>query len=168
MDLDKIVVNATKVTEKLWIGNQASAHSVEFLQKNNIKLIVNCTKHIPFVRTKGVFHIRLPVNDPADITTLEHPDAKMWVDNIDSVLEIIHYYTHSLGVNVLVHCHRGMQRSASVVTAYVMRFIMEKNLSESEKLSTAIGDLVTRRKIAYNAGRNVNFIVPLKYYVKNL
>ena len=41
-DVDEIVPN-------LWLGNADSALNVDFLLKNDINVIVNCTKNKPFV-----------------------------------------------------------------------------------------------------------------------
>lgn len=81
------------------------------MRKHKIRLIVDASKNIPFSfdRIPGY---RVPVDDAPweNDTMLSH--LPVVVRAIDDVLR------HKRGV--LVHCRAGMQRSATVVAAYIM------------------------------------------------
>jgi protein-tyrosine phosphatase len=73
--------------------------------------IVNCTKDLPMVGPG----IRLPVDDDLSAEAMD-----TMAQNLPRVLSIIDS-VRSSGRNVLVHCFAGQQRSAAVVTAYMMK-----------------------------------------------
>jgi len=103
---------AKEIIPGLWIGSEGDSQSRSFFRQHNIGLIVNCSKTIPFKSTTGIDEYRVPIDDdPRDNATLVN-HLPVVVRTIDAVL--------SRGKSVLVHCRAGMQRSASVVAAYIM------------------------------------------------
>ena len=40
--------NVTEIIPGLWLGNHQSAIDIDFLKKNNINFILNCTPNTPF------------------------------------------------------------------------------------------------------------------------
>jgi protein-tyrosine phosphatase len=109
--------HAVEVEEGLFLGNKQTALSSEFHRQHNIMLVINCTNTVPFLKpvvNNGVTYIRVPVNDnraPEEIKKLE--------SFIPEIVHLIHVHL-SLGHNVLVHCRAGRQRSAAVVSAFLM------------------------------------------------
>jgi dual specificity MAP kinase phosphatase len=88
----------------------ADAHNVRKAKKKRFGLVVNCTADVPDVLPLPIY--RVPVDDwsgHADLLLRHLPGA---VQAIDAAL--------SRGQKVLVHCYAGIQRSASVVAAYLM------------------------------------------------
>lgn len=74
--------------------------------------VINCTKDLPMVQTKGG-GTRLYVDD--------HPSSEQ---TMSSSLNLMVSYIHdhvSQGKDVVVHCFAGQQRSAAVVAAYLMK-----------------------------------------------
>ena len=58
--------NANMIQKGLWLGNINSAYSEAFLRRHNIKLVINCTYHIPtpnFYKRMKIDTIRLPLNN---------------------------------------------------------------------------------------------------------
>lgn len=104
--------NAHLILPGLWLGNGKASMDEEFLKKNNIKVIFNCTKDLPFhssVRKR----YRVPVND--NLKQEEIRNLELWSFEIVYKLSREHK-KH----NVLVHCYAGMQRSAAVVAMYLI------------------------------------------------
>ena len=104
--------NADLVLPGLWLGNAKSSMDEEFLKKNNIVCVFNCTKQLPFhshIRKR----YRVPVDD--NLRAEEIRNMELWS------FETIYKLTkeHKQGA-VLVHCHAGMQRSACVVAMYLI------------------------------------------------
>ena len=110
--------NANMIQKGLWLGNIKSAYSVAFLRKHNIKLVINCTDHIPtpdFYKRMKIRTIRLPLNN----------------HNININNKIMYYYLSAVeyeiynalqhNKNVLVHCFEGKHRSAAVIEYFLMK-----------------------------------------------
>uniref|UniRef100_A0A6C0IG47 Uncharacterized protein n=1 Tax=viral metagenome TaxID=1070528 RepID=A0A6C0IG47_9ZZZZ len=105
-----------KISENLFVGG------IESSQKrwNEFKLIVNCTKDIPFPsQNKGLNNpecIRIPVNDTPD--ECDNMTKYMMETN---VLQRISEYIRK-GEPVLVHCYAGMQRSCALIACYLIKY----------------------------------------------
>ena len=159
--------SADEVIPGLWIGNQASSGDVHFLKRHEIKTIINCSTHIPFVdhsEHKRVA-VRIPVLDPGPFKPLGYPDVAKMYKALPDAVEIIKQSLEKGGV--LVHCHAGMQRSAAVVVAYLLHHHFEgcKNIDESYK--RAVKYLREKRARVFYHGWHVNFQHAIKRYMKH-
>ena len=107
--------------------------------------IVNCSKNLPMVHAYGM---RLPVDDDLQADSLETMSRALpvVVDHIESVV--------ATGGNVLVHCAAGQQRSAAVVTAYLM--------SKGMSMQDAVARVQAKKRDAFLTG--INFMKSLKDY----
>lgn len=74
--------------------------------------LINCTKDLPMIYTKGG-GTRLYVDD--------HPSSEQTMSSSLSLMVRYMDDQISLHKDVVVHCFAGQQRSATVVAAYVMR-----------------------------------------------
>ena len=73
----------------LWIGNYKAALDYDFLKNNNISVIVNCTKEIPFIydivdKPIKLETVRIPIFD-----TTSDIDNKIMNDKLDYVIPFI-------------------------------------------------------------------------------
>lgn len=93
----------------LWLGDYKDAEHVPF----ETKLVVNCTKNIPFF-SKDAQNIRIDVDDTPDDTDIML-NAWTKTDLFESMLNHI-MQQH----DVLVHCQMGRQRSAATIAAFLM------------------------------------------------
>lgn len=137
---------ANLIIPGLWLGNMEAAKSKEFMKKNNIKLIINCSNDIPNFYENNIQTIRIPVDD-----SLKDKDFVIMSKYIPSIIEIIYRNIYS-GNNVLVHCYAGMQRSACVVSAFLMYYL---HLDTYESILY----IKSRRNIAFTP--YVNFLKSL-------
>jgi protein tyrosine phosphatase len=104
---------ADEIIRGLWIGNARDAADGEWLRTNGIQVVFNCTKTLPF-HPSVPYQYRIPVDDnlqPAEIKNME-----TWAPEI--AYKILHEY--NAGRRILVHCHAGMQRSATAVAFFLM------------------------------------------------
>lgn len=170
MDINSYISSCTQILPGLWLGNEAASQNENLIRKNRITLIVNCSKKIPNAfdvfptpragNALDVRYIRLPVNDPGPLV---NPSRNQ--DNLDMIVlvpqaaKIIHEFINR-GENVLVHCHAGAQRSATVVVYYLMRY---GKFHVTPEFTNALSQ--RRIQILYNSA--VNYVVskrPFVYY----
>jgi len=105
--------DANLILPRLWLGNKKASMDTEFLTKNNITVVFNCTKDLPF--HTGVLHrYRVPVDDNLEDVEIRH--MYEWAPEI--VFKLLHEY--KAGNAILVHCFAGMQRSAAVIALFLM------------------------------------------------
>jgi len=175
-DENLTIVSADEVLPGLWIGNQAASQSAEWLDSNEIKTVINATKHLPFVG--GRVNIRIPVNDPGPFNDLNQEDVATMYRALPCAVDMLH---HSLGKGaVLVHCHAGMQRSAAVVTGYLAKYYFhnldnpknggQQDLSD-DRVANALFErsrkfLHKKRSKVFYQNWYVNFEKAIKQYIK--
>lgn len=174
MDINSYISSCTQILPGLWLGNEAASQNANFVNKNHITLIVNCSKKISnafevshISNTPGIRYIRLPVNDPGPLIV---PSRNQ--DNLDMIIlvpqaaEIIRESLNR-GESVLVHCHAGAQRSATVVIYYLMRYGRFRitpeftNAMPQKQIqilyNSAVNYVVSKRPFVYYGGLHNNF-----------
>ena len=124
--------NANEIIPRLWLGNVKASMDEDFIRRNNISVVFNCTKNLPFSPIIPIKY-RVPVDD--NLEEEEIRNMELWSREI--AYKIIVEYQE--GKTILVHCMAGMQRSAASVAfmliAYykisatdAMKFIKEKRM----------------------------------------
>jgi protein-tyrosine phosphatase len=106
-------MSADCIVPRVWLGNKHAAADPDFLRENNIRVVFNCTKTLPFHETV-LRKYRIPVDDnlePSEIANLER-----WAP--ESIYKLVAEYNR--GESILVHCHAGMQRSAAVMAMFLI------------------------------------------------
>ncbi|KNZ78667.1 Dual specificity protein phosphatase 12 [Termitomyces sp. J132] len=98
-----------EVTPGLWIGDLASALNVEKLRTHGIYSILSAMRGRLTIQETFIQH-QVLLDDTEDTDILQH------------LLPSIHFIEAELnkGRGVLVHCHAGVSRSASLIAAYLM------------------------------------------------
>jgi hypothetical protein len=141
------------ILKNLWLGNLDAAQDRDFLTKNGIRLVINCTNDLPnyHENDKNINYIRIPVDD-----SLLKKDFMIMTEYL---FRIIPYLDEMLKSNVpvLIHCYAGMQRSACVVAAYLIK--------NKVPLYKAIHFIQKKRNIAFTP--QINFIDSLLLFAVN-
>lgn len=100
---------AKEIVPGLWIGSEKDAMTPEMTRD---KFVVNCTPDSSLKPGNAFGYEQIRIND--------HPtEHQKLLDALPVIVREIDEHM-SLGKQVLVHCRAGMQRSASVVAAYLM------------------------------------------------
>lgn len=140
---------ANEIIPGLWLGNRRASEDSEFLQKNNIHVVFNCTKDLPFspiISPQGRY--RIPVHD--NLEEEEIANMERWSKEI--VYKLLQEYKS--GKAILVHCMAGMQRSAAAVAMMLIAHLRIHALDAYQYIKE-------RRPIAFhpraNFGRAIDY-----------
>jgi len=164
--------NADEIIPRLWLGNVRASQDEDFIRRENIDVIFNCTKDLPFLyeerryssttkdlpflyeerryssMTKDLpFPFNLPkqYRVPVDDNLKEEEirNMELWSPEIAHKLLTLYNKGHT----ILVHCYAGMQRSAACVA---MLLIALKHITAE----AAMKHIISRRPIAFQPGAN--------------
>lgn len=112
--------------------------------------VINCTKDFPMIRETG---LRLAIDDNGSMEAM-----KGLLEALPYVTDKIHALAQQ-GINVVVHCLAGQQRSPAVVAAYLIHYM-------GLTLDQAIQFVKLKKHDAFLFG--VNFQSALEWYVESL
>jgi len=145
----------SEILPGLWIGGAIGASNPDFFKKNQIQSVLNCTYDLPnFFEEQGVKYHQLKVND-----TLLQKDMVDMFRGLPTAIYWLYDHHDKKKLNVLVHCHQGIQRSVTAVVAYLYH-------TRIKNLEACINHVIKKRNIAYFQGTRCNFIGPLKNLCK--
>ena len=108
-------MSVKEIIPGLWLGDKNISMNRQFFKDNNIEIVINCSKDLPFINLE-VEKVRLKVHD------------NLQKDEIISMYNLLEYTTKYINdnlllcKNILVHCYAGKQRSATLVVAYIMTY----------------------------------------------
>ena len=138
---------------RLWLGNVRASQDEDFIQRENIDVIFNCTKDLPFLYEERRSltmpkQYRVPVDD--NLQEEEIRNIELWSPEIAHKLLTMYNKGHT----ILVHCYAGMQRSAACVAILLIAL---KHISAED----AMNYIRSRRPVAFqpraNFGRAIAF-----------
>lgn len=126
----------SQILSYLYLGGKVDAKAKEVLQKLKIKYILNCTPQRTvdpengcpnfYEKERSFIYKRIPIFDNQGEDILAHMETAF-----KFIEEGKHYG------NVLVHCHKGVSRSASFVIGYLMKkneFTLEEALAHVQMI----------------------------------
>jgi len=138
---------ADEIIPRLWLGNAKASMDENFIRQNNIVVVFNCTKNLPFSPIIPIQY-RIPVDD--NLEEQEIRNMELWSDEI--AYKITKEYME--GKTILVHCAAGMQRSAASVAFMLIAHSKMRALD-------AMKFIKQKRSIAFypraNFGRSIDF-----------
>ena len=107
------VSHAHEIVPGIWLGDRNAAKDSKWLNENNITVVFNVTKDLAFA-TEIKKQYRIPVDD--NLQPEEIRNMTQWSQ--EAVYKVLE--EHNKGNKILVHCFAGMQRSAAIVTMYLI------------------------------------------------
>lgn len=132
--------HAHEIIPRLWLGNVKAALDEDFLRRQHIVTVFNCTKDIPFSPMTPVKY-RIPVDD--NLKEEEIRNMELWSAEI--AFKITAEYLD--GKAILVHCAAGKQRSAASVAFMLIAHLKMRALD-------AMNLIRERRPIAFQPRAN--------------
>ena len=139
--------NADEIIPRLWLGNVRASQDEDFIQRENIDVIFNCSKDLPFLFSIPKQY-RVPVDD--NLQEEEIRNIELWSPEIAHKLLTLYNKGHT----ILVHCYAGMQRSAACVAILLIAL-------KHMKAEDAMNYIRSRRPVAFqpraNFGRAIAF-----------
>lgn len=124
------VIFPAHIIENVYLGSSLCANNKIVLQKLNIKYVLNCTTEVQneFENDKelNITYKRVPVEDSSMENITEYfEEAYEFIQNAINEKK-----------NILVHCHYGISRSATIVIMYLMwshHWSLEKSYKYTKK-----------------------------------
>lgn len=107
------IPNAHEIVPGIWLGNRNAALDTKWLKQQEIMVVFNATKDIPFCPVIKKQY-RIPVDD--NLQPEEIRNMTQW--SHEAVYKIIE--EQQKGHTILIHCAAGMQRSAVLVGMYLI------------------------------------------------
>ena len=145
-------MSVAEIIPNLWLGNIKIAKNKQFFDDNNISIVINCSRDIPFY-SNYTNNIRISVND-----NLKHNEIVRLYKYMDKSSNLIHKELLD-NKSILVHCYAGVQRSASIIAAYLIKY-------GEMSLKTAILSIKSKRHNAFTP--SVNFLEALIQFEKDI
>ena len=112
-----------EVISYLHLGGVDVYNDNEFFKTHQVDLIINCTREFetPPAR-RCILTVQFCVSDIRSMEkTKRERDASIVLDTLPALVDLIHAHV-SMGKHVLVHCQHDLQRSPTVVVAYIRRY----------------------------------------------
>ena len=131
-----------KINDNIYIGNINTSQNSEFIKNNNIIIIINCSKDIPFY-SNHTKNYRIPVND--DFSTYSIVRMTYYLKYL---IPLINNHLNN-GEILFIHCRAGMQRSATFLAGLLMYHYKLNKL-------TAIKLIRNKRSICFLPSGNFN------------
>ena len=139
--------DANLIIPRLWLGNARASMDEDFIKRNNINVVFNCTKNLPFSPIIPIKY-RIPVDD--NLEEDEIRNMELWSAEI--AYKIMTEYSY--GKTILVHCAAGMQRSAASVAFMLIAYLKIRALDVMKMIKE-------KRPIAFypraNFGRSIDY-----------
>lgn len=113
-----------KITNQIFLGDYKSSQNTDFLKKNKINIILNCTTNLK--NNKNIKTYRIAIED--DLKILSILKMKKMLPLINHLID----YHINNGDIILINCRAGMQRSATIVASFLMyKYGLTKNQAVS-------------------------------------
>jgi protein-tyrosine phosphatase len=105
---------ANEILNGIWLGECNAASNRDFIIKNNIKSIINISKSCPNY-FNDINYLNIPIE--------EHEVNIYDIINIFKVTNKYIFHQLKKGNNILIHCSKGHTRSASIIGAFIIKYL---------------------------------------------
>jgi protein-tyrosine phosphatase len=138
---------AIEIINGLYLGSKIDSHNPVFLASRKIKVIINTTTEIPFIKdceNLGIQCIRVPIsNEYAKQNDEYYYQFRDLCKLIDLKLQ--------QNKNIIVHCNSGKTRASTLILAYLMFKLRKLDKNKVYKLLETKYQLVPIEKNLFSA-----------------
>ena len=103
----------TEIIPRIYLGNAYNARDYYTLKKNNVKLIVNCTKEFPNFFENDFIYYNVPILDENNTNI-----SLYFNDTIEKIHKI---YNEDNNNAIFIHCFMGASRSVAILIGYLIK-----------------------------------------------
>ena len=166
-----------EIIPNLYLGSIEASQDFNFISKNNISIIVNCSKDID---NKFSINLLKQIEEEPEIVQKWLLDNSYYIryyriavddSGRDEDIEQFYFYVKNLiqpiideykkGKSILIHCLAGNQRSATFVTLFLM-YYKQLSLQESIKF------ILEKKPNVFFFGSRINFMNALLKFEKDI
>ena len=105
-------MKAIEIQTGLWLGDEKSVNNRNFIETNNIEIIIDCNKYLNYSSHK----YNSPVREKLELNEIKH--------TIKFMLKITEYLYDNLRKfnNTLVYGHNDFNIAISIIIAFIMKY----------------------------------------------
>ena len=110
---------AIEIINGLYLGNKIDSHNPVFLTSRKIKVIINTTTEIPFLKNYenlGIQCIRVPISHDNEKNDKQNDEYYYQFRDLCKLIDL----KLQQNKNILVHCNSGKTRASILILAYLM------------------------------------------------
>lgn len=110
---------AIEIINGLYLGNKIDSHNPFFLTLRKIKVIINTTTEIPFLKdceNLGIQCIRVPISHENEKNDKQNDEYYYQFRDLCKLIDL----KLQQNKNILVHCNSGKTRASTLILAYLM------------------------------------------------
>lgn len=143
---------AIEIINGLYLGSKIDSHNPVFLSSRNIKVIINTTTEIPFLKdceNLGIQCIRVPISQNNENDEKNKKQNDEYYYQFRDLCKLIDLKLLQ-NKNILVHCSSGRTRASILILAYLMYKLRKKDKNEIYKLLATKYQMVQLEKNAFS------------------
>ena len=124
---------AIEIINGLYLGSKIDSHNPIFLGSRKIRVIINTTTEIPFLKdceNLGIQCIRVPISGDYEKDEKNNDEYYYQFRDLCKLIDLKLLQNK----NILVHCSSGRTRASTLILAYLMYKLRKKDKNEIYKL----------------------------------
>ena len=124
---------AIEIINGLYLGSKIDSHNLIFLNSRKIKVIINTTTEIPFLKdceNLGIQCIRVPISNENEKIEKQNDEYYYQFRDLCKLIELKLQQNR----NILIHCSSGKTRGSTLILAYLMYKLRKIDKTEIYKL----------------------------------
>ena len=140
---------AIEIINGLYIGSKIDSHNLVFLSSRKIKVIINTTTEIPFLKdceNLGIQCIRVPISADYEKSEKQNDEYYYQFRDLCKLIDLKLLQNK----NILVHCSSGRTRASTLILAYLMYKLRKKDKNEIYKLLATKYQMVPLEKNVFS------------------
>ena len=141
---------AIEIINGLYIGSKIDSHNLVFLSSRKIKVIINTTTEIPFLKdceNLGIQCIRVPISHENEKSEKQNYEYYYQFRDLCKLIDL----KLNQNKNILVHCSSGKTRGSTLILAYLMYKLRKMDKTEIYKLFGTKYQMVPLEKNVYSS-----------------